>query len=87
MSRKVMRSVAAALPKRGNNAKIANMGPLVDNPAILNQDVAPTGGFPPVRVRRNLPNKFWSIGTFLFISTVVMGYGWYRYYKWIKKRE
>ncbi|KAF0983779.1 hypothetical protein FDP41_007694 [Naegleria fowleri] len=92
--RAVMKGVASLIPKRsataqigGNNTRIADMGPRVENPQQLNQDVPPPGGFPAVRVRRNAPNKFWSIGTFLFITTAVMSYGWYRYYKWLKKKD
>lgn len=86
-TRNVLRGAAKVIPRRGNNIKIADMGPRVENPQQLNQDVPPPGGYPSIRLRRNMPNKFWSIGTFLFISTTLMAYGWYRYYQWIKKKE
>ncbi|KAL9649029.1 hypothetical protein ABK040_008406 [Willaertia magna] len=75
------------LPKRANGTRIADVGPAVSSPMEIKQDVAPEGGYPPVRMRRNMPNKFWTIGTTSLLACVMMGYGWYRYYKWLLKKE
>lgn len=66
--------------------KIAGMGPKISDPPILDQDMPPPGGYPPVRIRRNNREKFWKPSTITVAMLVIMGYGWYKMYVAEKRR-
>lgn len=51
----------------------------------FHQDVAPAGGFPPIKIGRYLPKKGFSSITLLAITTGIIGYGLTKYI--VKQRE
>jgi NADH dehydrogenase (ubiquinone) 1 alpha subcomplex subunit 13 len=66
--------------------RLTNLGPIVSAPRPVVQDVPPPGGFEPIRIKRNMPDKFWGAGTMLLVMAGIMGYGWYCYAKWYKRQ-
>ena len=75
----------AVLPAR--NTRITNMGPTVTAPRTIVQDMPPEGGFKQVRVKRNMPLKFWNAGTTAIVMLGIMTWGWYRYAQWVHKKR
>ncbi|KAL0482748.1 NADH dehydrogenase (ubiquinone) 1 alpha subcomplex subunit 13 [Acrasis kona] len=61
-----------------NSQPLAAMGPRVSNEPQLIQDMPPKGGYPPIRVRRNLRQRLWGAKTLTIIGTLTMLYGWYK---------
>lgn len=73
-------------PQTQTTTRMTDLGPIVSAPHLVVQDVAPPGGFEPVRIKRNMPDKFWGAGTMLLVMAGIMGYGWYCYGRWYKRQ-
>ena len=67
-----------------NESRITDVGPKINSQPKIIQDMPPPGGFPPVRVRKSMLNKFWSPYTVTFAALGIMTYGWYQYAKFAK---
>jgi hypothetical protein len=77
-----------AIPARNTTApRMAGMGPTVSAPRAVVQDMPPEGGYKQVRIKRNMPLKFWNAGTTAIVMIGIMTWGWYRYAQWVYKKR